>query len=139
MKVFEMSAPALALLLVAVGCAGGCAGGRPASASSGVWTLAVGKAVALPEEGTVVLDKVDDSRCPIGVVCVWEGDATAHLTFRGGGAPDESVALSLGARSTGAARGLELRLVAVEPVPREGTQIDPDAYRATVEWRRPSP
>lgn len=127
--------PSLSLLLALL--ALGCSGGRAASASSGTWTLAVGKAVALPEGGSVVLDKVEDSRCPIGVVCVWEGDATAHLTFRADGAPDESIALSLHARSTGAARGLELRLVAVDPVPREGTQIDPASYRATVEWRRP--
>jgi hypothetical protein len=115
----------------------GCAGGRAAAASSGTWTLAVDKAVDLPEGGSVVLDKVEDSRCPIGVVCVWEGDATAHLTFRGGGAPDESITLSLNARSASAAHGLELRLVDVVPAPRAGTQIDPATYRATVEWRRP--
>ncbi len=115
----------------------GCAGGSVAAPSSGVWTLAVGQAIGLPEGGSVVLDKVDDSRCPIGVVCVWEGDSTAHLTFRGSGPPDESIALSLRVRSAGAAHGLELRLAAVAPAPRVDTPVDPAAYRATVEWRRP--
>ncbi len=115
----------------------GCSGGSVASPPSGVWTLAVGQAIGLPEGGSVILDKVDDSRCPIGVVCVWEGDATAHLTFRGGRSPDESIALSLRARRAGAARGLELRLADVLPAPRVDTPVDPAAYRATVEWRRP--
>lgn len=130
-----MSAGSLSLLLAVL--AVGCTGGRAAPEHSGVWTLAVDQPVALPEGGSLVLEKVEDSRCPIGVDCVWEGDAIAHLTVRGGGAPEETLALSLDERSTGAARGLELKLTAVDPAPRAGTQIDPAAYRATVEWRRP--
>jgi hypothetical protein len=124
-------------LLLALAALAACSGARAASESPGVWTLAVGKAVTLPEGGSVVLDKVEDSRCPAGVVCVWEGDATAHLTFRGGGAPDETLALSLRERNAGTARGLELRLTAVDPAPRAGEPTDPAAYRAAVEWRRP--
>jgi hypothetical protein len=130
--------PSLVSLLVLLALAS-CVAGRAADdPSTGTWTLAVGRAVALPGDagGTIVLDKVDDSRCPIGVVCVWEGEATAHLTLQGGDGPDLTVDLSLHSKPTAEVRGLELRLTAVEPHPKVDETIDPAACRATVAWRR---
>jgi hypothetical protein len=124
--------------LAASSCSAAQQPGDPAPPSSGTWVLEVGKPIDLPSGGgTVVLEKVDDSRCPVGVTCVWEGEATAFLAFRGGGAPDERVDLSLRAKSTGEARGLQLELTAVEPHPKVNEPVDPASYRATVEWRRP--
>jgi hypothetical protein len=52
-------------------------------------TLNVGHSVTFTDGLTVVLDKVDDSRCPPIVSCVWAGELAPQLTVHGGnvGAP----------------------------------------------------
>lgn len=48
-------------------------------------TLHVGGSVRLSTEGsTIMFEKVtQDSRCPIGALCIWEGDAAAKLRILG--------------------------------------------------------
>lgn len=130
-----MRALSLALLLVAAA-ASPCAGGD--SARSGTLTLKLGQAVDLPQgKGSLTLDSVDDSRCPRGVVCVWAGDAVAHLTVRGGEKP-EAVTLSLQSGDEPVTvRGVRLRLTGVEPYPQHDKTLDPKDYRATVDWISP--
>jgi hypothetical protein len=131
-----MSALPACLLLLTALAAAPCSGGE--APREGTMTLKVGEAVELPQgKGTLTLDSVDDSRCPAGVVCAWAGDAVAHLTARGGGEP-EAVTLSLQARDKPVTvRGVQLRLSGMEPYPQHGKTLDPEFYRAAVEWILP--
>ena len=80
--------------------------------------------------------ELNDSRCPVGVACVWEGQAAVILEVRRGGEAGKTVELVLRAGAEPAARavaGLELRLLEVEPYPREGVVPERNQYVATLE------
>ena len=75
---------------------------------------------------------VNDSRCPKGVTCVWEGDAVIEVRVTPEGGEPEIVQLHLNAR-TGkdvVVRGLRLALERLEPYPEEGRSIGARDYRA---------
>jgi hypothetical protein len=83
---------------------------------------------------TVRFDEVSaDSRCPLGVQCVWEGDAAVLLTVS---ATARSGALELHTAGRfpreGTYEGYRVRLVALEPQPRAGEPVRPELYRATL-------
>lgn len=46
--------------------------------------LKVGNSAVLPDQGLIIKFKSvnDDSRCPIGAICVWEGNATVVLELK---------------------------------------------------------
>lgn len=100
------------------------------------FTLAPGEAARVTGTDLVVrFVRVEgDSRCPVDVTCVWEGDAAVVVeTERDDVArswrlhtPGESVG-----PGTADVGGLRLELVGLAPAPRSGQPIDPDAYRAT--------
>src|SRR5204863_3246316 len=78
---------------VAAGLAGGCSDGVSSPSGMGVplgqeFTLAVGQVASV--EGAslrLALRAVrNDSRCPVDVQCVWEGDATVFLDVAGSSA-----------------------------------------------------
>jgi len=48
-------------------------------------TVTAGHSVTFTDGLTVVLDKVNDSRCPPIVSCVWSGELAPQLTVHGGG------------------------------------------------------
>ena len=78
---------------------------------------------------------VDESRCPYGVLCFWEGDAGVHLWIERPGAPREEFVLHTYRvwdqfLDFGAWR---VTLLQVEPYPVFGEPIDPEAYVATFE------
>jgi len=98
--------------------------------------LAVGQSAVVEDTGLrLSLDGVaQDSRCPIDVSCVWEGDATVALTVTGRSGPRGTYELHTSARfdretSHGAYR---IALVRLEPAPRSGATVPPSAYRATL-------
>lgn len=71
-----------------------------------------------------------DSRCPVDVTCVWEGDAAAVVLLSAPGEAADTTTLhtALDGASTDAG-SLTLTLVGVAPLPHEGTAIDPATYR----------
>jgi hypothetical protein len=77
----------------------------------------------------------DDSRCPVGVTCFWEGDAIVHLRVEADG--DSAVDLQLHANprfsQAGRAGGLIVTLLGLEPMPRADEAIQADAYSATLQ------
>lgn len=78
-----------------------------------------------------------DSRCPIGVTCVWEGDAEVRLEVRAGegsGGDASTVTLHTSQRFGREARhaGRLFRLLALEPHPRADTKLDPADYVLTL-------
>jgi hypothetical protein len=91
------------------------------------------------ERVTVRFDGVTaDSRCPIDVVCIWAGDATAVVRLekpeRKPGTFELHTMPRFGSDAT--YEGLVVHLEAVNPRPRLGAQIAPEDYRVTLVVRR---
>ena len=75
-----------------------------------------------------------DSRCPVNVTCVWEGDAQVTIALsRQAQSPGR---LQLHTSQQFAREGTYLnyrvRLTALVPAPLAGDQIDPGSYTATL-------
>jgi hypothetical protein len=134
----------LALLLVAAfapGCAARASGPAESTraALGEAFALGVGESARVEgEDAEVGLEAVvADSRCALGVQCVWEGDAVVRVWLRAGPAR-ETVELHTARRERRAANlaGYELRLLALEPAPVAGRTTRPEDYRATLELAR---
>ena len=131
----------LAAVLVAAACSGG---DVPLSAVinpqlNEPFTLQIGQSAVLEEPAVVVTftEVVHDSRCPVDVQCVWQGDAVVRLTLHvgppDGDGPDILVDLHINRepRSTPWGPYYALRLLDLGPEPR----IHPpptEPYRATL-------
>jgi hypothetical protein len=108
-----------------------------AQADSELLALRVGATV--PIKGTsarVTFVRVsDDSRCPVGVTCFWEGDAIVHVRVEAEG--DAAVDLQLHTNrrfsQAGRAGDLILTLLGLEPLPQADQAIEADAYSATLQ------
>lgn len=48
-------------------------------------TLAIGQTARFPDGLLVKLTSINDSRCPAGVQCIWQGELVATLVLSGGG------------------------------------------------------
>jgi hypothetical protein len=74
-----------------------------------------------------------DSRCPVGVVCVWQGNGTVVLDLSKPGLAPASVQLNttLDPRDTSYGQ-YTVMLKGLEPYPREGVTIDPASYMARI-------
>lgn len=81
---------------------------------------------------------VSDSRCPLGVTCVWAGEVTARIDLLAGDSVARSLDLTLGGADGQAARkqieGGTLELRSVRPYPREGDRTPPERYAADLTW-----
>lgn len=133
-----------------------CSGGNPAGPESGpaealsTTPAATGGTPATVElrydqplvhEGLELrLAEISDSRCPIGVTCVWEGEVAVSLeAARGSEAPVE-VKLTLPARTDrnrdqAVVHGYLLRLLAVEPHPKYGVTTPREGHVVRLEIR----
>ncbi len=76
---------------------------------------------------------LEDSRCPVGVSCVWEGNAAVRIGLTLGTGPTHPFTLHTSQQPRSAEHGgYRVTLVKVEPVPVAGSAIDPGAYRVTL-------
>jgi len=121
----------LALVFLLVSC--GLSTGLPDPPGPDELEVRVGDEVSIP--GTVVrlgFERVtSDSRCPIGAVCVWEGDAAVEIGLTAGTGPTQAFVVhsALDPRFADFA-GVRVTLVGLAPLPREGQAIDPYDYIA---------
>lgn len=97
--------------------------------------LAVGETASLPDAPLriTLLGVPTDSRCPVDVTCVWEGDVEVRLEVE----PDDEPAREIAIHSTLEPRevvvdGFELSLVEVRPEPLSGSSIPPERYRVRI-------
>ena len=76
----------------------------------------------------------EDSRCPVNVQCVWEGDAAVEVTLEKPPAAKATRSLHTSARNPRetAYEGLKVRLKDLAPLPKEGANVDAKEYRATL-------
>jgi len=74
-----------------------------------------------------------DSRCPTGVVCVWQGDAAVTIGLTAGSGPTHPHVLHTTLEPTFVDfAGARVTLVEVVPWPVEGQPADPDDYVVTL-------
>lgn len=125
-----------------------CCGGSAPTAPRNVgldeeFQLAPGQIAIVGDTGlTLAFERVrSDSRCPVDVQCVWEGDALVMVTAA---QPSRDPAvLELHTTSSGGGGPREARygdflitLTAVSPAPRSREPIQPGDYRATLRVSR---
>lgn len=129
---------ALALLILAAGCsffglndlASDAQGGElvQQTDSTEIVRLEAGQSIQLTvaEARLRFAGKLEDSRCPIGVTCVWEGEIVARLELTPAGGETTSLELKgyVGPDGDGtlsaATDGLHLTLLGLDPYPVEG-------------------
>jgi len=99
--------------------------------------LHVGAALELGDDTLNVgfVGILEDSRCPEGVTCFWEGDASVHLWLQVAGQARQEFVLhsagSLGQQSIEMG-DYTVSLVLVAPYPVIDVPIDPDSYVITL-------
>ncbi|MES2257843.1 MAG: hypothetical protein V4724_04960 [Pseudomonadota bacterium] len=83
----------LFLLLAGLGALSACGvsqssgGNGPAPRTSALYTLAPGQTVNLTPTSSLKLERVNDSRCKPGTVCVWKGYISYSFILTSNGAP----------------------------------------------------
>lgn len=115
-----MKRAALLIALMLAGCASAPGLARP--------TAAIGQLAIVEGLRVRPLAIIEDSRCPINVVCVWAGRIIVRTEIRGS-ATRETRDLELGKPQPIA--GGTLALTAVEPGTLAGNKVPPSAYRFT--------
>jgi hypothetical protein len=113
---------------------GACAAPGSSVPLDGDFELRPGETITVAGTGqTVTFEAVtEDSRCPIGVMCVWAGNARVKIRL-GVAGQDSSVTLNTQLEPRWIAIGkLRLELKSVTPHPQAGASIAPDAYRVTL-------
>lgn len=97
------------------------------------FTLAVGQSAVVEENVRLTLKSVtDDSRCPVDVTCVWEGDAKVSVDVLTPTPREEHELHTSGRFDREAKHGAyQIKLVRLEPAPRSTAPPSSSDYRAT--------
>jgi hypothetical protein len=108
---------------------------EPGAEQTAEITLEVGEERSIP--GTVLrielLGVAEDSRCPVDVTCVWEGDAAVELGLTAGSGPTHLHVLHTALEPKAVDfNGVRVTLIGVAPEPREGEPIPADPYVVTL-------
>jgi hypothetical protein len=78
--------------------------------------------------------KIGDSRCPIGVVCIWQGEATVNLAVIETSSFDEAIGtieLSTFHHPVDTVSNFIFKLIDVLPYPKYGVEV-PDSEKSVV-------
>ena len=131
--------PAL-LLLLAILLAPACSESptEPVGPSLGEqFSLGVGESASIRSERvTISFERLaSDSRCPIGGVCFWQGEAVVALSLKARGS-DSSFELSTFFTPRAAVSGYEVILLGVSPNPSTTVVTDPGSYRVELVVRK---
>jgi hypothetical protein len=119
-------------------CASGGSGpSAPTPTVNEEFTLAPGQTATVTEAKiSLTFERVtEDSRCPVDVTCIWEGDAVVLVKVK---TETDEVTRELHTqggepRSRKAPAGqYVITLVKLEPAPRSTAPVEPAAYRATL-------
>jgi hypothetical protein len=139
---------AILLLLAAAGCLGsGMPPAQPDSKPAAETEQSVSERVELRVRASSVVPGTrltltfvsvrDDSRCPTGVTCIWEGDAIVRLRAELAGEAPAQLELHTNSRFSqeGTVGALTVTLVSLDPYPEVDKPIAQDAYSATLQIR----
>jgi hypothetical protein len=104
------------------------------------FTLKTGQTASVAEGALIVrFESVsNDSRCPRGVTCIWEGDAVVAVSaHRGSAAANRHELHTSGLYARQATEGpFRIELVRLDPLPVEGTGVNPQEYAASFKVTR---
>lgn len=80
----------------------------------------------------------EDSRCPKGVNCIWEGEAIAELVLGKTGADTLALTYLPGREeaAVGRASGYSFKLLEVNPYPEKGKSIPKESYQILLEIKK---
>jgi len=96
----------------------------------------MGESLRVPDTTvTVRFEEVtEDSRCPTGTTCIWEGDAAVRIGFTIPNAPPASYVLHTSQRFAQKAEhgGTSVLLVTLVPHPTANGETRRDEYRVTL-------
>jgi hypothetical protein len=127
--------PSFAALVLLASCATSPTAPRAVSLADR-FTLAPGQTAQIEGTGLrVTFESVSaDSRCPVDVTCVWEGDAVVIVSVQATGSARLQHELHTSGRypTEADAGDYRVRLVEVAPVPRSGASPAPGDYRVTL-------
>lgn len=131
------------LALIVTLLAAGCAAGTPfeprvPAALEESFELRVGQTAVFGQEPVrLAFESVaEDSRCPVGVQCVWQGNARIRLHLSDGSGA-RLLELNSGVDPRSAAElGYRVELIAVEPAPEANRPLTQDRYRVTLRVTR---
>lgn len=74
-------------------------------------------------------DVLSDSRCPVDVTCVWEGNAQVQLGIRAGMGPTHALLVNTTLEPRFAEwQGIRVTLLELMPAPRSGSRIKSESY-----------
>jgi hypothetical protein len=77
------------------------------------------------------MDVIEDSRCPIGVDCIWEGNAKIRLRISKSKGESKTVELNTNVEPTTVKfEDHEIRLLRLEPIPKANEKIKAESYTA---------
>lgn len=97
------------------------------------FSLAVGQSASIDGEGLAIkfIDIVADSRCPLGVLCIWQGEVAClvEMTHSGTGQQKVLTYPGLTEELSKAQFGSYQFTFSVEPYPEAGEQIEKSEYR----------
>ena len=136
-----MRASRALLAVIAVASLAACRSASEADAPSAPGTPVAREVQLAPGESarvdalTVRFDGVSaDSRCPVDVTCVWEGDAVVVIDASAPARDREALELHTAGRFPREAvyGRYRVRLVSLAPQPREGQPVPASQYRATL-------
>ncbi len=129
MRPFQHFLPALLLAHACcslVACAGTVPAPPPAPLVNVALTLAMGKSATLRPGLSLSFDRVNDSRCPQGVQCVWAGELVYRLTLHA--KVDQPFALGDKTPDFTSVTGLTVHLANDKPPPLPVANQPPPAY-----------
>lgn len=116
----------LLLICIGIGCA------NSDDSAPGAINLKKGGCFDKFESGPrICLDSVfKDSRCPTGLVCVWEGDALAAFTLtKNDEVRDFTLHANAKFQNDTIIKGISIKLLNIAPYPTADEPIDPADYR----------
>lgn len=138
-SILQRTVPLAALLTGLTGL-GAC--GAPASVADKpppgpdkmVYVMTPGQSVALTPTHTLTLERVNDSRCRTGAVCVWAGYISYSFTLSGAAGASSFVLSDTmpGGVKTLTRERLTFALLGVEPAAVPALNAPPPHYRVTV-------
>lgn len=100
-----------------------------------------GQQITVAKEGLTLefVTVLEDSRCPEGVQCVWEGNARIELSAAKAGNDRSSFELNTNDRFPVEAKylGYLITLIDLQPYPKATKQISLQDYTVNVEIRKP--
>jgi hypothetical protein len=126
-------------IVAACSVAGQSGGGKPTTPpapprTSASYTLSAGQSVALTPSASLKLERVNDSRCKTGAVCVWEGYISYSfvLTNKGNSSSFVLSEKMPGAANTITQQGLRFTLDGVEPAEPPALHAPAPTYRVSL-------